>query len=99
MQGAPLSVYMRYSAVSNLTVYVMSHRVGDASINALQDILNTAVQTVSINEKADVLLGEPFDIAVILSMLSFETSKYHVKRFQRFMWTQVGLTYAYVVET
>lgn len=57
---------------------------------ALQKMLNTAVDTVSSNDKAAVLLGEPFDIAVILSSLSFETSKYHVKRFQRFMWTQVS---------
>jgi hypothetical protein len=51
------------------------------------------VETASTSEKVNVMLGEPFDIAVILSTLSFEASKYHVKRFQRFMWTQVRPTW------
>jgi hypothetical protein len=34
-------------------------------------------------------LDNPFDIHVLLSTLSFEAAKHHVKRFQHFMWSQV----------
>ncbi|OCK75511.1 hypothetical protein K432DRAFT_308343 [Lepidopterella palustris CBS 459.81] len=87
MQGAPLSLYMRHSVADNLTAYVISHKDGDFSIHALRQILSISANTASIS---DITISDPFDIAVILSTLSFEGSKYHVKRFQRFMWTQIN---------
>ncbi|TAQ85808.1 hypothetical protein B7494_g5875 [Chlorociboria aeruginascens] len=86
-QGAPLSVYMQYNAVDHLTTYILSHKEGDSSVNALKGILKVATGASS---GTSLLTAEPFDIAVILSSLSFEASKYHVKRFQRFMWSQVN---------
>ncbi|KAK2882501.1 hypothetical protein FQN49_000300 [Arthroderma sp. PD_2] len=89
-QGAPLSVYVRYSASLNLTTYIISHKEEDQSIEALHRILNIAVNTSCSDKKAGIVLDNPFDIAIILSSLSFEVSKHHVKRFQRFMWAQVN---------
>ncbi|KAI9683041.1 MAG: hypothetical protein M1822_006234 [Bathelium mastoideum] len=90
-QGAPLSVYMRYCARTGLTTYIISHKVGDTSIQALQNSLKIAVQRKDREHAPHVLTSaDPFNIAVILSSLSFEVSKHHVKRFQRYMWTQVN---------
>ncbi|GIJ86416.1 hypothetical protein Asppvi_005304 [Aspergillus pseudoviridinutans] len=89
-QGAPLSVYVRYDAALHLTTYIISHKEGDSSIQALQNILNLAIKTASAEQRAGILLDDPFDLAVILSTLSFEASKYHVHRFRRYMWTQIN---------
>ncbi|KAL3473601.1 hypothetical protein BJX99DRAFT_261135 [Aspergillus californicus] len=90
VQGAPLSVYMRYNAALNLTTYVISHKEGDSSVRVLSDILDTAIETARPNKRASIFLSDPFDIAVIFSTLSFEASKFHAGRFRRFMWTQVN---------
>ncbi|KAL4925927.1 uncharacterized protein BDV17DRAFT_166433 [Aspergillus undulatus] len=89
-QGAPLSVYLRYSGALNLTTYIISHKEEDSGIRVLCDILSTAVETAQPKHKASIFLRDPFDIAVILSTLSFEASKFHAQRFRRFMWTQVN---------
>jgi hypothetical protein len=80
---------MRYDAVRDLIVYVISHKQRDTGIKALRDIINIALKTAPGDTKGSTFLDDPFDFHVILSTLSFEASKYHVKRFQRFMWTQV----------
>ncbi|KAJ5913911.1 hypothetical protein N7504_002794 [Penicillium tannophilum] len=90
VQGSPTSVYMRHDVKRDLTTYIISHKELDTSIKTLQSLLSIALNTASNNRKAAVLMDDPFDIHVILSNLSFEASKYHVKRFQRFMWTQIN---------
>ncbi|KAF7122232.1 hypothetical protein CNMCM5793_000189 [Aspergillus hiratsukae] len=89
-QGAPLSVYMRYDAASHLTTYIISHKEGDSSIQALQNIFNLTIKTAPAEKRASILLEDPFDLAVILSTLSFEASKHHAQRFRRYMWTQIN---------
>lgn len=90
VQGAPLSVYMRHDITRILTTYIISHKEFDTSVNALKSILNTALRAASATHKPAVFMDDPFDIHTILSTLSFEASKFHVKRFQRFMWAQVN---------
>ncbi|KAJ6095934.1 hypothetical protein N7486_006680 [Penicillium sp. IBT 16267x] len=90
VQGSPTSVYMRHDIKHDLTTYIISHKEFDTSINTLQSLLNIALNTASVTQKTGVFLDDPFDIHVILSTLSFEASKYHVKRFQRFMWTHIS---------
>ncbi|KAL4962610.1 uncharacterized protein BDV14DRAFT_99243 [Aspergillus stella-maris] len=89
-QGAPLSVYMRYSGVLNLTTYVISHKEDDTSIRVLSDILDTTTRTAQPNRRSSIFLRDPFDIAVIFSTLSFEASKFHAQKFRRFMWEQIN---------
>lgn len=99
VQGAPLSAYVRFDAIRNQTVYLISHKYGDTGINALWKLLDIAVATTPQHKLAEVFLEDPFDIHVMLSTLSFEVSKFHVKRFQRFMWQQVriyGDFYTYI---
>ncbi|KAJ5677282.1 uncharacterized protein N7477_002915 [Penicillium maclennaniae] len=90
VQGAPLSVYMHHDLTRDLTTYVISHKEFDTSITTLKSLLGIALNTASTAHKPAVFLDDPFDIHVILSTLSFESSKFHVKRFQRFMWTQIN---------
>lgn len=90
IQGAPLSVYMRHDMPKNETIYIISHKQKDTSISAVRNILNIALRTSSEQTRPPLFLDDPFDIHVILSTLSFETSKHHVKRFQRFMWAQIN---------
>ncbi|KAJ5098087.1 hypothetical protein N7532_005088 [Penicillium argentinense] len=90
VQGSPLSVYVRHDIIRNLTTYVISHKEGDTSINTLKSLLNIAMNTANVSNKPAVLMDDPFDIHVILSTLSLEASKHHVKRFQRFMWVQIN---------
>lgn len=85
-----MSIYMRYSAPLNLTTYIISHKDGDSSIRVLSEILVSATKIAGSSKRADLFLNDPFDIAITLSTLSFEASKYHIKRFQRFMWTEVN---------
>lgn len=81
---------MRYNSVLNLTTYIISHKEGDSSIRVLCDILDTTVETSDTSRRASIFLRDPFDIAVILSTLSFEAAKFHAQKFRRFMWTQVN---------
>jgi hypothetical protein len=81
---------MRYDVRRDLTTYIISHKESDTSIKTLHSLLNIALNTASDTQKTAVFMDDPFDIHVILSNLSFEASKYHVKRFQRFMWTQIN---------
>lgn len=81
---------MRYDNRRKMTTYIISHKYDDSSVGALKDLLNTAIKASSEADRGFApLLDDPFDIHVILSTLSFEASKFHVKRFQRFMWAQV----------
>lgn len=89
-QGAPLSVYLRYDAALRLTSYIISHKEGDSNIQALQNIFNLAIKTAPAEQGTRILLDDPFDLAVILSTLNFEASKYHAQRFRRYMWTQIN---------
>ncbi|KAJ5208876.1 hypothetical protein N7449_003255 [Penicillium cf. viridicatum] len=89
-QGAPLSVYVRYDIIRDLTTYIISHKEHDTSITTLKSILNIALNVTSAINKPAVFLDDPFDIHTILSTLSFEASKFHVKRFRRFMWKQMN---------
>ncbi|KAJ6138375.1 hypothetical protein N7471_004861 [Penicillium samsonianum] len=89
-QGAPLSVYVRHDVIRNLTIYIISHKELDTSITTLKSILNIALNVTSAVNKPAVFSDDPFDIHAILSTLSFESSKFHVKRFQRFMWKQMN---------
>jgi hypothetical protein len=89
VQGQPLSIYMRYNAVRKETTYIISHKQKDTSIRALRKMIDVALKS-ALRNHCDIFLTDPFDFLVMLSTLSFEASKYHVKRFQRFMWTQVG---------
>ncbi|KAJ5232060.1 hypothetical protein N7468_005016 [Penicillium chermesinum] len=89
-QGSPLSVYMRHDVVRDLTTYVISHKEFDTSINTLKSLLRIALRTAPPARKSALFLDDPFDIHVILSTLSFEASKFHVKRFQRFMWQSIN---------
>ena len=90
VQGAPLSVYMRHDLTRDLTTYIISHKEFDTSINTLKSILHIALKTASAAQRPALFLDDPFGIHVILSTLSFEASKFHVKRFQRFMWTSIN---------
>ncbi|GFF31040.1 hypothetical protein IFM58399_02756 [Aspergillus lentulus] len=89
-QGAPLSVYLRYNAALHLTTYIISHKEGDSSIQALQNIFDLTIETAPADQRVGILLDDPFDLAVILSTLSFEASKYHAQRFRRYMWSQIN---------
>ncbi|KAJ5514185.1 hypothetical protein N7463_003737 [Penicillium fimorum] len=90
VQGAPLSVYVRHDITRDLTTYIISHKEFDTSIATLKSILNIALNVTSTVNRPAIFLDGPFDIHTILSTLSFESSKFHVKRFQRFMWTQMN---------
>lgn len=82
---------MRHDAIQRLTTYVVAHKQGDTSIKALRSIIDVELRTASPARRAPIFMDDPFDFHTVLSTLSFEASKYHVKRFQRFMYTQVCL--------
>jgi hypothetical protein len=47
------------------------------------------MKTASPGKRANLFLNDPFNIAIMLSTLSFEASKYHVHQFRRAIWIQV----------
>ncbi len=81
---------MRHDVRRDLTVYIISHKENDTCINALQSLLRLALRSNNGGGIGQILTDSPLDLHVMLSYLSFEASKYHVKRFQRFMWEQVS---------
>ncbi|KAK7415437.1 hypothetical protein QQX98_005888 [Neonectria punicea] len=90
LQGAPLSVYVIRHIKTKLTAYIISHKTGDSSVHALQQVLKVGVNSFGMGSRSSAYLTNPFEIAVLLSSLSFEASKYHVARFRRYMWMQVN---------
>lgn len=84
VQGAPLSVCLRYEANQGRIIYVVAHKENDNCVEALRNILTASIPGPS------TLIEDPFDIHVLLSTLSFEASKYHITHFRRFMWSQVS---------
>jgi hypothetical protein len=90
VQGAPLSVYVSRHVKTGLTAYIISHKPEDTSVLALQQILEAGVKLFGLDRHSSVLLTNPFEIAVLLSTLSLEASKFHVARFRRYMWEQVN---------
>ncbi|KAL0573784.1 hypothetical protein V5O48_008171 [Marasmius crinis-equi] len=99
VQGSPLSAYMRFDRVRNLTLYIVAHKENDTSVDALQQLIRLGIKSLYGYGKTDfseterrskMFLDDPFQIHLMLSNLSFEASKHHVKRFQRFMWTQTN---------
>jgi hypothetical protein len=80
---------MRYSAALKLTTYTISHKNGGSCIRVLTEILGSAMKTARPDKRANLFLNDPFNIAIMLSTLSFEASKYHVRQLRRAVWTQV----------
>ncbi|KAF2462653.1 uncharacterized protein BDR25DRAFT_274255 [Lindgomyces ingoldianus] len=89
-QGAPLSVYCKYDAQRDLTVYLISHKPNDTVIRSLRAVLSNTTRHQARSHIANVLLDSPFDIHVVISQLNFEASKWHVERFRRFQWSVVN---------
>lgn len=81
---------MRHDITRDLTTYIISHTEFDTSITTLKSLLGIALNTASTAHKPAVFLDDPFDIHVILSTLSFESSKFHFGRFQRFMCAHIN---------
>ncbi|KAJ4159175.1 uncharacterized protein LMH87_008086 [Akanthomyces muscarius] len=89
-QGAPLSLYVTRRLRTKLTAYILSHKPGDTSISALQQMLKIVHRASGTTNLPTGYLRNPFEIAVLLSTLSLEASKFHVGRFRRYMWQQIN---------
>ena len=89
-QGAPLSIYMKHDVQRDLTVYIISHKQNDTIVKSLRSLLNATLRHKDPRRMAEVLLESPFDIHAMISTLSLEASKFHVKRFQRVMWESIN---------
>lgn len=73
---------------SNDVYYIVSHKPDDTSIEMLKRVVRPTLTSTFSTEKRTLLLSDPLAIQILLANISFETSKYHMKRFQRFMWAQ-----------
>jgi hypothetical protein len=89
-QGAPLSVYMKYDAQRDLTVYIISHKPKDKVVLALRKQLTTLTYHRAQHHMANILLDSPLDLHTTICNLNFETSKWHVEKFRRFQWNVVN---------
>lgn len=89
-QGAPLSIYSKYDAQRDLTVYIVSHKPQDTVVRSLRALLDITVRHPAHNHMSTLLLDSPMDLQVIIANLNFESSKWHVKRFQRLQWSVVN---------
>ncbi|CZR49070.1 uncharacterized protein FPRO_12507 [Fusarium proliferatum ET1] len=89
-QGLPLSVYMIRRVNLALTAYIISHSTSDTSIHALKQILKVGISRFGMTSHVSNYLTNPFEIAVLLSSLSLEASKFYLARFRRYMWQQVN---------
>jgi hypothetical protein len=85
-QGSPLSVYMRYDRALDICIYIISHKPQDNSVMALKELLDLGLRDV----RKPSFMKNPLDIHVMLYVLAFESAKFHVHRYRRFMWSQVS---------
>ncbi|THU99277.1 hypothetical protein K435DRAFT_659316 [Dendrothele bispora CBS 962.96] len=93
VQGSPLSVYMKYDHVRNLTVYVVAHKQHDSSVEALKNLINVGISArirPDPERQSTMFLEDPFHLHLMLSVLSLEAAKFHIHRFRRFMWMQMN---------
>lgn len=81
---------MKHDVLKNLTVYIISCKRADSVVNALKKTLRVAMEAAATSTSRKLPLKDPFEIHSMLSSLSCDTSKFHVKRFRRFMWTQLN---------
>ena len=89
-QGAPLSVYSKFDAQRNLTIYIISHNQNDTIVQALRAILDNAASHRAQDHISNVMLQSPLDIQVMVSNLNLEASKWHVARFRRKQWQAIN---------
>lgn len=89
-QGSPISVYMKYDVVKCLTLYIINSKSADTVTRALKKILHLSIESFTTGNVKQLPLSDPFEVHVLLSSLSCETSKFHIKRLRRFMWTQLN---------
>lgn len=80
---------MKYNPKKNLTTYMVAHKSNDTTVIALRKLLDLSLCAHNPSLATHALLDDPLEIHVMVATLSFEASKHHVKRFQRFMWEQV----------
>jgi hypothetical protein len=59
VQGAPLSVYLKYDTQQDLIVYLVSHKPNDMFTGAFRNLLNTLVRHPVQHHINDVLLESP----------------------------------------
>ncbi|RBA14448.1 dTDP-glucose 4,6-dehydratase [Fusarium proliferatum] len=85
-----MSVYMIRRVNLALTAYIISHSTSDTSIHALKQILKVGISHFGMTSHVSNYLTNPFEIAVLLSSLSLEASKFYLARFRRYMWQQVN---------
>ncbi|GAB0136915.1 hypothetical protein EsDP_00005200 [Epichloe bromicola] len=64
VQGSPLSVHVIRRLQTKLTAYVISHKVGDSSVHALQQLLNVGVDMFAKSKPPSIHRSNPFEIAV-----------------------------------
>jgi hypothetical protein len=89
-QGAPLSIYSKHDAQRDLTIYLISHKRNDTVVTSLRQLLQPLIEHNPTHHISHLLQEQPFDLLAMLCNLNFESSKWHVKRFQRFQWSTVS---------
>lgn len=74
---------------TNTCTYIIAYKARDTIIASLRELLDTQLQHCQAVGDYSLFLQDPFEIHSLISSLSMEAAKFHVKRFQRFMWAQV----------
>lgn len=90
--GFPVSALTRHDLKRGSTFYIIVHKKNEPTITGLKQMLNRgAINQFITAHDTSCLLGSPLEIHVMLTILSFEASKHHVKCFQRYLWEQVSI--------
>ncbi|KAI9721200.1 MAG: hypothetical protein M1812_002361 [Candelaria pacifica] len=89
VQRSPLSIYMRYDAVKNLTYYIISGPESEECITGFKSLLNLASHDGTEDIPGRPLLQHPLEVHILLSKILCESSQGYINLFRQSMFTQL----------
>ena len=88
-QTSPVSVYMRYDAVKDLTYYIISGPKSDECVSNFQMLLSSVSNDQTKSTLHQALFQHPLDAHVLLSKIFCESSQGFINIFRQSMFAQV----------
>lgn len=87
-QRSPVSVYMRYDAVKNLTYYIISAPKSEECVKSFQNLLNLVCKDRG-NRSNHALFQHPLEAHILLSKILCESSQGYINLFRQSMFAQL----------
>ena len=88
-QRSPVSVYMRYDAVSNFTYYIISASESEDCVASFKNLLNSVCHDSTETNQKRAVFQHPLEPHILLSKICCESSQPIINFFRQSMFAQV----------